>query len=96
MSRRTLGLCLLFILASGCRSQTVSVVFSHDGSLLAAHTQEGTVYVWEANSGREVGRYAFKYDRKSEIPATLVHSLFFTPNDEWLVTTDQSGRAIRC
>jgi len=75
--------------------QAVSVAYSHDGTRVAANTIQGAGYVWEAASGNVLGRYPFDFEHNKEIPATFPHSLFFTPDDKWVVTPDQTGRDLR-
>jgi len=74
----------------------VSVAFSHDGKLLAANNAEGTAYVWDLESGRELMRYAYgQIQRGESLYASVRNSLAFTSDDRWLVTTDRTGSAIR-
>jgi WD40 repeat protein len=72
-----------------------SVAFSHDGKLLAACNQEGTVFVWNL-AGKEVARYDYgKLQRGQSIHAAEPNFLAFTSDDRWLITTDRTGTTIR-
>jgi WD40 repeat protein len=73
-----------------------SVAFSHDDKLLAANNAEGTVYVWDVATGNELMRYAYgKLGHGESIAGTVHNSLAFTPDDQWLITTDRTGAALR-
>lgn len=73
-----------------------SVVFSHDGKLLAANNAEGTVYIWDVATGDERMRYAYEPLKRGESLYTSIrNSLAFTADDQWLVTTDRTGSGIR-
>jgi hypothetical protein len=37
--------------------QAVSVAFAHNAPRLAANNSEGSVFVWDANTGKEIVRY---------------------------------------
>ena len=64
--------------------------------MLASNNAEGTVYVWDLASGQELMRYAYgQLQRGESLYASVRNSLAFTADDQWLVTTDRTGGAIR-
>jgi len=75
-----------------------SVAFAHHHLRLAASTSEGSVFVWNLDSGQQIVRYAYDYSTaigENYIQATLENSLSFTSDDRWLLTTDQRGNGLR-
>lgn len=78
--------------------QGVSVTFAHNLPRLAANNSEGSVFVWDVNTGKEIVRYVSKESSahgNSSVYAPLANSLFFTVDDLWLLTIDQPTNGIR-
>jgi len=78
--------------------QGVSVTFAHNLPRLAANNSEGSVFVWDCNTGKEIVRYVSKESSahgNSSVYAPLANSLFFTLDDLWLLTIDQPTNGIR-
>lgn len=78
--------------------QARSVAFAHNLSRLAAHTSEGSIIVWDLDSGKEIVRYAYDFSRARAddyIADTLPNSVSFTSDDRWLVSMNQRGNGIR-
>lgn len=76
----------------------VSVAFAHNSPRLAANTSEGRVFIWDVNTGQEVLRYpsnTSSAQKKTAIYASQPHSLFFTLDDQWLVTMDEKTNGVR-
>jgi len=73
-----------------------AVVFSHDQTLLAASTEEASVYFWEVDTGKELQKYLGDEPGPDQsFPSGIENSLIFTTDDKWLLTTDPGGRALR-
>ena len=75
-----------------------SVAFAHHRPRLAASTTEGTVLVWDLDSGRQIVRYTYDSSGATEenyMQATVENSLSFTADDLWLLTTDLRSNGIR-
>jgi len=78
--------------------QAVSVTFAHNLPRLAANNSEGSAFVWDVNTGKEIVRYVSKDSSKqgnSTVYAAQANSLFFMPDDRWLLTLDQKTNGIR-
>src|SRR5262249_9338226 len=78
--------------------QAVSVTFAHNLPRLAANDSEGSAFVWDIYTGKEIVRYVSKDSStqgNSSVYAAQANSLFFTPNDRWLLTLDQKTNGIR-
>jgi len=78
--------------------QAKSVAFAHNKSRLAANNSEGSVFVWDFSTGKEIVHYAYGYSDNrgnSSVFAPLANSLFFTLDDAWLLTADQETKGIR-
>ena len=78
--------------------QGVSVAFAHSLPRLAANNSEGSVFVWDVNTGKEIVRYASKESSghgNSSVYAPRANSLFFTLDDLWILTIDQPTNGIR-
>jgi WD40 repeat protein len=78
--------------------QAVSVTFAHNVPRLAANNSEGSVFVWDVNTGKEIVRYvgsASGAQGNSSVYAPLANSLSFTLDDRWLLTIDQKTNGIR-
>jgi hypothetical protein len=59
---------------------------------------EGTVIVWDLDSGREIVRYTYDSSgatAENYVQATVGNSLSFTSDDRWLLTTDLSSNGVR-
>jgi WD40 repeat protein len=79
-------------------TQAVSVTFAHNVPRLAANNSEGSVFVWDLNTGKEIVRYvnnASSAQGNSSVYAALPDSLSFTLDDRWLLTLDQKTNGIR-
>lgn len=75
-----------------------SVTFAHNLPRLAANNSEGSAFVWDLHTGKEIVRYAYDYSdtrRNGSVFAPLANSLFFTLDDAWLLTIDQETKGIR-
>lgn len=68
-----------------------SVTFAHNLPRLAANTSEGTAFVWDLNTGKEIVHYPYG----GSVYAPLANSLSFTLDDRWLLTMDQKTNGIR-
>jgi len=68
-----------------------SVTFAHNLPRLAANNSEGSTFVWDLNTGKEVVHYAYR----GSVYAALANSLSFTGDDRWLLTMDQKTNGIR-
>jgi WD40 repeat protein len=78
--------------------QAVSVTFAHNFARLAANNSEGSVFVWDLNTGQEIVRYGYNYSDtrgNSSVYAPLANSLSFTSDDLWLLTMDQETKGMR-
>lgn len=78
--------------------QAVSVTFAHNLPRLAANNSEGSAFVWDVNTGKEIVRYVSKAasaQGNSSVYAPQANSLFFTLDDLWLLTIDQKTNGIR-
>ena len=78
--------------------QAVSVTFAHNLPRLAANNSEGSVFVWDVKTGKEIVRYAVDYSDPqgdSSVFAPMANSLSFTLDDLWLLTIDQQTNGIR-
>jgi len=72
--------------------QAMSVTFAHNFPRLAANNSEGSVFVWDLNTGEEIVRYAYG---NTSVYAPLANSLSFTSDDAWLLTMDQGTKGVR-
>jgi WD40 repeat protein len=80
------------------KPQAVSVTFAHSLPRLAANNSEGSAFVWDVNSGKEIVRYVskdFSKQGNSSVYAPQANSLFFTLDDRWLLTIDQKTNGVR-
>lgn len=59
-----------------------AVTFNADGSLMAASREDGSVRVWQSNSGRPITALG---------GATILNDLTFSPDGRLLVAADESG-----
>jgi WD40 repeat protein len=78
--------------------QAVSVTFAHNVPRLAANNSEGSIFVWDINTGKEIVRYVSELSSahgNSSVYAPRANSLFFTLDDLWLLTIDQPTNGIR-
>src|SRR5215813_182129 len=78
--------------------QAVSVAFAHNLPCLAANNSEGSAFVWDVTTGKEIVRYVSRESGKqgnSSVYAAQANSLFFTPDDRWLLAIDQKTNGIR-
>ncbi len=78
--------------------QAVSVTFAHNQPRLAANNSEGSVFVWDVNTGKEIIRYvsnASSTRGNSSVYAPQADSLSFALDDRWLLTIDQKTNGIR-
>ena len=78
--------------------QAVSVTFAHNLPRLAVNNSEGSVFVWDINTGKEIIRYVSKASGaqgNSSIYAPVQNSLYFSLDDRWLLTLDQKTNGIR-
>jgi len=78
--------------------QAVSVTFAHNLPRLAANNSEGNVFVWDVESGKEIVRYVSTVSAargNTSVYAATANSLFFTPDDRWLLTIDEQTNGIR-
>jgi len=76
----------------------VSVTFAHNLPYLAVNNSEGNAFVWDVMTGKEIVRYVSKESSaqgNSSVYAAQANSLFFTPDDRWLLTIDQKTNGIR-
>jgi WD40 repeat protein len=59
-----------------------AVLFSHDQTLLAASTEEASIYFWEVETGRELQKYlGDKLRPDQSFPSGVENSLIFTTDD---------------
>src|SRR5262249_18043091 len=66
--------------------------------LLAANNSEGSVFVWDVMTSKEIARYVSKDSStkgNSSVYAPVANSLFFTFDVRWLLTIDQKTNGIR-
>jgi WD40 repeat protein/serine/threonine protein kinase len=82
---RRLGAASDLLALRGHEAEVSSIVFSHDGSLLAAGSGDRTVRVWEVPTGRAVTILPGLGDRPAQ--------LLFSSDGKRLITIDQSGVA---
>ena len=78
--------------------QAVSVNFAHNLPLLAANNSEGSAFVWDVMTGKEIIRYVSKDSSpqgNSSVYAPQANALFFALDDRWLLTIDQKTNGIR-
>lgn len=78
--------------------QAVSVTFAHNVPRLAANNSEGSAFVWDVSTGKEIVRYASNASGgpgNTSVYAPVANSLFFTLDDRWLITIDQKTNGIR-
>jgi WD40 repeat protein len=78
--------------------QAVSVTFAHNVPRLAANNSEGSAFIWDVDSGKEIIRYvsnASSAQGNTSVYAPLPNSLSFTLDDRWLLTIDQKTNGIR-
>ena len=78
--------------------RAVSVTFAHNVPRLAANNSEGSVFVWDVNTGKEIVRYVSKDSSprgNSSVYAPVANSLVFTLDDRWLLTIDPKTNGIR-
>ena len=78
--------------------QAMSVTFAHNLPRLAANNSEGSSFVWDLDTGKEIIRYTSELSgAKSDSPAypTRTNSLFFSVDDRWLLAIDSKGNGIR-
>jgi len=78
--------------------QAVSVTFAHNLPRLAANDSEGSAFVWDIYTGKEIVRYVSKDSSaqgNSSVYAPVANSFFFTSDDRWLLTIDQKTNGIR-
>jgi WD40 repeat protein len=78
--------------------QAVSVTFANNLPRLAANNSEGSVFVWDVNTGKEIIRYVSNASAtrgNSSVYAPQTNSLSFTLDDRWLLTIDQKTNGIR-
>lgn len=78
--------------------QAVSVTFAHNLPRLAANNSEGSVFVWDVNTGKDIVRYvsnASSAQGNTSVYAPQANSLFFTLDDRWLLTIDPETNGIR-
>ena len=78
--------------------QAVSVAFAHGAPRLAANNSEGSAFVWDVTTGKEIIRYASNAsggEGNSPVYAPVANSLSFTLDDRWLLTIDQKTNGIR-
>ncbi len=71
-----------------------SLAFAHDAPRLAAATQEGSVFVWDFERGKEIVHYDYSTVSADLDFVKMRNWVSFTSNDKWLVTTNLAGNGI--